>query len=143
MPATFTIDMDALAQAIDALPDHLQAEADQVVSGAAKRTAARIRARYRQAKSDVDTRKHLADSVTTRTTVKNRGSVAARVAVTAPHAHLYEYGTAVRRTKAGAGRGTMPAQPTLVPAAIAERETMVSELVALVEAQGFTVRRSV
>lgn len=152
MSAAFVIDMDALAEAIDKLPGQLQAEADRVVSDAARRTAARVRAQYRQARSDSDTftvngkkltRKHLADAVTTKATSKNLGSVSARVSVNAPHAHLYEYGTGVRATKSGANRGAAPPHPTLVPAAIAERQVMVSDIVTIVEAAGFEVARSV
>lgn len=151
MPVQFIVDTDALAKAIDQLPAKLQADADKAVSDAARRTAAKIRATYRQARSDSDTfvvngkkltRKHLADAVTTKTTSKNVGSVSARVAVNAPHAHLYEYGTGVRVTKSGANRGSAPPHPTLIPAAISERQQMVSDIVKIVEAAGFEVTRS-
>lgn len=54
----------------------------------------------------------------------------------APHAHLYEYGT-VRRFTAdtGANRGTMPATPTFVPAAIRTRRRMVEGLKAVIRRQ--------
>lgn len=47
----------------------------------------------------------------------------------APHAHLYEYGTVRRFTKgSGAARGTMPAQPTFVPAAVRWRDRMIRQV---------------
>jgi len=54
-------------------------------------------------------------------------SLRVRVRTTAKHAHLYEYGT-VRRFTAGTGanRGTMPARPIFVPAAIRWRARMVT-----------------
>jgi HK97 gp10 family phage protein len=54
----------------------------------------------------------------------------------APHAHLVEYGTVQRFTNdTGANRGTMPAKPVFVPAAVRARARMVRELVGIVRKQ--------
>lgn len=54
----------------------------------------------------------------------------------APHAHLYEYGTVQRFTAGrGANRGTMPAKPTFIPAAVRARTRMVDRLTDLVKRQ--------
>lgn len=53
-----------------------------------------------------------------------------------PHAHLFENGTVQRHTAGtGANRGTMPAKPTFVPAAVRARRRMTEELVGLVRRQ--------
>ena len=68
---------------------------------------------------------NLADHV--KVVTDRNGSLNARVRTTAKHAHLYEYGT-VRRFTAGTGanRGTMPARPVFVPAAIRWRARMMT-----------------
>lgn len=161
--AEFKIDYRELKDAIDKLPEQLQAEADRIVAAAARRTANRVRSAYRQARSTTDTytvrgaklpRKHLSDSVTMRKRSKALGLVSAQVIVDAPHAHLYEYGTGTsnanpgpkasgqeRITRSGAERGSSPAHPTLIPIAIEERNAMYADVIAIVEKAGFTVRR--
>ena len=44
-----------------------------------------------------------------------------RVRTLAPHSHLYEKGTRMRRTSRGWSRGTMPAHPIFIPEAIQKR----------------------
>lgn len=164
MSVTFDIDIKELKAAIDKLPEQLQAEADQRVKAAARRTATRVRSAYRQARSTTDTytvrgaklpKQHLADSVRMSSNNKTIGRLSARVVVDAPHAHLYEYGTGIenanpgpkasgqeRQTRSGANRGSSPPHPTLIPIAIEERNAMVADVVALVEKAGFKVTRS-
>jgi hypothetical protein len=48
---------------------------------------------------------------------------------TAPHGHLYEYGTKTRYNRAGAFRGVMPGNPTFVPIAAAYRRTAISQII--------------
>ena len=47
-------------------------------------------------------------------------AILVRVRSLAPHSHLYDKGTAARRTRRGWNRGVMPAQPIFIPDAIAE-----------------------
>lgn len=56
------------------------------------------------------------------------GAVLARARSGARHAHLYEWGTARRRTATGANRGVMPRRPTFVPIAIQERARFITLL---------------
>lgn len=53
----------------------------------------------------------------------------------APHAHLYEWGTRVRKnyTRRGANRGRMPAANVFVPAAVSRRELYIERLTRLVD----------
>jgi hypothetical protein len=53
-------------------------------------------------------------------------SLMRKVRSKAPHAHLYEYGTVSRTTRTtNANRGTMPAQPTFIPASVRARNRMM------------------
>jgi hypothetical protein len=58
---------------------------------------------------------------------------------TAPHSHLYEFGTKARRTAGGANRGTMPARPTTPAIAQRRRERMARRLIEMVKRFGFQV----
>ncbi len=58
---------------------------------------------------------------------------------TAPHSHLYEFGTRVRSTKAGANRGVMPEKPTTPQIAQRRRARMARRLIELVKSHGFQV----
>jgi len=70
----------------------------------------------------------LANTVMVDDRVDARG-LRASVRAKAKHAHLYEYGTVRRVTNStGANRGTMPAQPTFVPAAVRWRARMVEQV---------------
>jgi hypothetical protein len=68
-------------------------------------------------------------------------ALAARVAVlsTAPHAHLYEYGTETRYTHGGASRGKMPAFGTVTKAAVRNRAPMMQELADMLTAHDLDV----
>lgn len=47
----------------------------------------------------------------------------------APHAHIVEYGTRERYTRAGAYRGSMPAQPFIMPLANQEMPGMLQRII--------------
>lgn len=57
----------------------------------------------------------------------------------APHAHLYEYGSEMRRTSGGASRGRMPGRPTFVPIVARQRLQMYRELAEMMRAKGLRV----
>ncbi len=58
---------------------------------------------------------------------------------TAPHSHLYEWGTRQRRAANGANRGVMPAKPTTPAIAQRRRARMARRLMELVKRFGFQV----
>lgn len=121
MSAGFSFDgFDDLSRTIEALPDDLsRRELAPVVRSHADGLAAELRTAYDQGGTGT-----LAARVSAEVGRDPRG-LRMKVRSRAPHAHLYEFGT-VRRFTAGTGanRGTMPAQPTFIPAAIRWRERM-------------------
>ena len=124
--------MDELKALLRQLPAELTDDADTVVREAADQTAAEIKAVYDRHRSSKKGNKgrspvHLADSVVIQRMVRP-GLVRYRVRVTAPHAHLFEYGTY-----------RAEANPTLVPAAIRQRSLMVQGLIDLMRRRGFEV----
>lgn len=143
--------LDELREALQNLPDALQAEAERVVLQSAERTASTVRAAYQQVRSPLETyttkggikkaRKHLADAVEVTTRGRETGAAVARVTVNAPHAHWFEFGTQARQWEGGKSTGAAPARPTLVPTAIRNRREMVDDLIAVVERTGLKVTR--
>jgi hypothetical protein len=82
-----------------------------------------------------------------RTTVQSDARVGASALVrsTAPHAHLFERGTGVRRTGKGANRGRMPAADLaqqMIPIVIRVRRRMHIQLIHLLERAGLTVTQT-
>lgn len=153
MSAGFKIDgLDELRRALLELPAHLQAEAEASVMRAAQQTASEVRAAYQSRRSSGDTytvkggvkkaRRHLADSVEVKTRSRETGAAVARVAVTAPHAAWFEFGTQNRQWEGGKSTGSSPARPTLIPAAVRDRKQMIEELIGVVERAGLKVTRN-
>lgn len=62
---------------------------------------------------------------------------------TAKDAHLYEFGTQVRRTATGANRGAAPPHPTAIPIYRRRRQRMNQQLVDMVRRRGFEVNGDV
>lgn len=115
--------MAELIRSLQALPEELQTEAEGVVQATADLMAAELRRDYPAHSGN------LREQVRVDSEPGANGRVRARVRATAKHAHLYEYGTVQRFTKSsGANRGTMPARPTFVPAAVRNRKRMVEKL---------------
>jgi hypothetical protein len=136
MAATVRLDgLSELRDALRALPADMATEAGVIVREAAETTAAQIKAVYPVGPTG-NLRRGVAVSNDTR-------GVAALAIVKsrAPHAHLWEYGTQVRRTNRSFNRGRMPSPTgdTLVSIAQRVRRGMYQRLVALVERAGFTV----
>lgn len=121
MSARFQLEgFDDLSRVIDDLPEALsRRELAPVVRSHADGLANELRASYQQGGTGT-----LASRVTSEVGKDPRG-LRMKVRSRAPHAHLYEYGTIQRFTAGtGANRGTMPAKPTFIPAAIRWRERM-------------------
>ena len=122
MSASFTIDgLKELRDALEALPEQFtQTELKPLIKASAEGLQAELKSSYRKREGV------LADRVVIE--ARDPRGLALRVRSKAPHAHLYEYGTIRRFTRGtGAFRGTMPATPTLVPAAIRWRRRMLEQ----------------
>ncbi len=146
--------MDEFREGLRNLPQALASQAAQVVQGSAEQAGQAIRSNYpiRQTNLHPGPRRkspwYPPGNLHNRVTVTNQSSgVSARYVVksSAPHAHLFENGTGRRSTQSGANRGSMPAAPIgerMIPVVIRVRARMVSQLVEIVKAAGFTVGES-
>lgn len=130
--------MDAFRRQLRQLPAELRDEAQELVNGAATRTAARVESAYPVKTGTLKRR------VTMSKDPPGPFSAGAVVRSGAPHAAIYEFGTALRQTRSGANRGRMPtADPSrrLIPIARQERARLWEALRALVRKAGFQVDR--
>ena len=121
MSAGFQLEgFDDLSRAIEALPEDLsRRELAPVVRSHSEGLAGELRSFYDKGGTGT-----LASRVVVEPGKDARG-LRMKVRSKAPHAHLYEFGTIQRFTAGtGANRGTMPAQPTFIPAAIRWRDRM-------------------
>ena len=138
MPATFAIaGLAELKAELRRLPEELASDAGEVVLGAANRAEAAILARYPHGPTG-----NLRDGVSVHEARADRFGAKMIVRSAAPHAHLYEYGSASRAYK-GANRGRMPAAtggPVFVPEMQRARAWMWDALRRLIEATGLEVR---
>lgn len=90
------------------LPADVRGEADHLVQEAANTAGVRIRTNYGLHRHTGNLQASV--RVTHRPT---RYGLRSTVRTTAPHAHLFEYGTGARQTSQGAYRGVMPPAPPL------------------------------
>lgn len=131
--------MDDFRQGLRHLPAELAAKAGQVVQATARQVHDEVQANYPRGKTG-----NLKSGV--RVTLEG-SAIFARgiVKSTAPHAHLFEYGTTRRQTRSGANRGVMPkGQPDELVGIRASRarKRMVEQLIAIVQEAGFIVGQS-
>jgi len=146
--------MNELRDGLSRLPQELAAKAAQVVETSAEQAGQSIRSSYPIRQTNLHPGPHRKSpwyppgNLHNRVTVSNQSSaVSARYAVksAAPHAHWFENGTGRRSTQSGANRGSMPAAPIserMIPIVIRVRSRMVSQLIEIVKAAGFTVGES-
>lgn len=132
------IGFDEFLRFLAGLPEEVQAEARAIVREETLGAAQEIEQAYPER---------------TYGSPKNRGTLKRRVKVEfpssqvavgivrsqAPHADLYEFGTAQRRTKTGANRGSGSPHPVTVPIARRRREQMAARLREMVARKGFEV----
>lgn len=105
----------------------LTAEAQQITDETAAEVAGEVKAAYQEGPTG-----NLRKGVKVQ---KRRGTghrAMSSVVSTAPHAHLYEYGTAVRRQPNGKNVGSMPGRPVLGTTAARLRRRMQDKLEAMV-----------
>jgi len=132
-----------LSEALRNLPAELRDQAMEIVRDHVDQAEGEIRAAYPEGPTG-NLRRGLRQD---RGTAGNWGASIV-LKSTAKHAFLFETGSEyahpdlawVRRTRAGAARGRMPAGKVFIPAVIRWRRKMVEALVAFVEKAGFTVR---
>jgi hypothetical protein len=137
---------DELRQALGAMPATLAAEASDVIDRHAQAAARDIAHAYpvwngppSYIRGRLVTPEHLRDSVEV---VPGSSAFKARYLVrsTSPLVYIFENGTEERENGNFAGRGAMPAGEVFIPRAIAHREAMTRELMAMVARHGFLVR---
>lgn len=130
--------LDAFKAQLRRLPNELRQEAADTIARAVEGAATDLRAAY-------PTESHTAHG-----TGKLSTGVSAKVEITpygvtgvlksaARHAHLYEFGTQMRRTASGANRGAAPAHPTFIPIVVRRRRVMYDQLAGLLRRAGFEV----
>lgn len=125
--------MAELLRGLEQLGETVQQEAAGIVEGSARLMAANVAPQYASRTGTLRDR-----VVVEKGRIASVGTQALRWKVRnkAPHAWLYEKGSAQRFTAGtGANRGRMPAKATFVPAAIRAREGMRRQLIALVKRQ--------
>ncbi|MGE0363368.1 MAG: HK97 gp10 family phage protein [Vicinamibacterales bacterium] len=128
--------MADLISGLGRLGDVVQTEAASIVRSTAELMRARVRARYRRRSGVLQDRVVVEAGTRGGRSSTGGSSLRWKVRSRAPHAHLYEEGTAERFTAAtGASRGRMPATPTFVPEAVLARERMHQQLISMVGRQ--------
>jgi hypothetical protein len=128
--------MAELREALRNLPETLAGEASHIVEGVANGVASDVRRAYPSRSG------RLIGGV--QVTRFETGKVAAGAIVksAAKHAHLFEYGTASRRTSKGVNRGRMPKAPQnerMVPIVVRARKRMYSQFAEMLRRIGFVV----
>ena len=134
MSARVTLDgMGALIQAMTDAPDEIRAEGMDIIREETEATASGLRAAYPRRTGTLQSR--------VRTVYPSSTILLGIVRSQAPHASIWHFGTATRRTRRGANRGAMPqATPEpLVPLARRHRARMFDRLKGLLVRMGFTV----
>jgi hypothetical protein len=128
--------LDAFRKALQTLPDTLTGEAGRIIEGSANAAAVSIRSAY----GGHQRSGRLQDSVVVEARKPGRFGVRFTVRAKAKHAHLFEFGSVARYTKAGEFRGRMPARPTFVPLYRSRQRRMYDELKVLLTRHGLLVR---
>lgn len=135
--------LDDLLRQLRELPEHVRKEASRIVTGHAQRAMSemqtaypirnygRLRNRGRlQASLKIETR---SDNFSSAAILRNR----------APHAYLFEHGTAARHTAQGISRGAARPGRVFIPIAVDHKELMIADLMDLIEASGpFRINRA-
>lgn len=119
------------------LPEDLTQEAAQIITAHAEQARADVSNGYPMGPTG-----NLKRRVTVIHNVGRRFFAQALVKSAAPHAWIFENGTASRRTRSGANRGAMPLPPEserMIPKVVRIRRRMVEALIELVRRAGFEV----
>jgi hypothetical protein len=128
------IQWDGLAEVSRPLtnaPREIRVEAMDIVRDETEGAAAEIQQQYAVQTGRLRNR--------VRTDYPSSDVITGAVISSAPHSHLYEFGTKVRRTGNGANRGSMPASPVTPAIAVRRRTRMVGRLAEMLRRKGFEV----
>jgi bacteriophage HK97-gp10 putative tail-component len=127
--------LSELRAALRSLPADLAQNAAEFVDEATQHTASSLRQAYPLGETG-KLRAGVQVSVT-----RTQFGVMGTVKSTSPHAHLWEFGTAVRQTRQGWNRGVSPShhRDGLIPIAVRNRKTLNGHLVGLVRQAWFEV----
>jgi hypothetical protein len=125
---------EALIAELRNAPEDIRADAMAIVRETTEAAAQEIREAYPKGPTG-----NLKSRV--KTYYPSESVLAGIVRSTAPHSHLYEFGTRERKTKTGANRGRMPRPSPEVtpPIAIRHRASMFTQLVAMLRGKGFEI----
>ena len=131
--------LNELRDGLQKLPADLAAKAGRVVQDTARQVGQEVQLNYPRGKTG--NLKRGVRVTFTNTNVSTSGLVRSG----APHAHIFENGTARRQTTTGANRGAMPKGPTdelVGPRAGRARKRMIEGLTEIVREAGFEVSGS-
>jgi hypothetical protein len=128
--------LDELMRDLTNAPAEIRAEAMDVVRDTTEGMAAAVRTSYAAHRRTGTLLGRI------KTSYPASGALIGKVLSTAPHSHLFEWGTKERQTRRGANRGRMPANSEFDDLAQTWRERMTTRLMALVANRGFLVRRT-
>ncbi len=124
--------LDDLRQQLTNAPEEIRTEAMGILRECTEGAASDMAHRFKGSLSK-----------TVKTTYPASAALIGIAQNTAPHAHLYAFGTKPRQTARGANRGRMPAASPEIVVTIARtwRERMVTRLMAMLATRGFLVTR--
>ena len=134
--------LDELRADLRRLPADLAAEGSAIVNGAAEVARAEVVAQYEAHVVTGNLASHVSIG---RGAAVGAFSASVILKSTAPHAHLFEFGSEARHYVTIRGKkkllGQMPAANIFVPIVIRRRRKMEDALAAMVERHGLTVTR--
>lgn len=137
MSATLTLHgIEEQRRAFRTLPRDLAQDSQPIVDSSAENVAAEIRAGYPRKTGRLANGVHTAPASTTETAAQ------ARVVNEAPHAFIYEHGTAARHDALGRNRGMMRPGNVFIPRMIRARRAMFDRIGTVMTRYGLTVRNN-
>lgn len=126
--------LDELIQQLTDAPTEIRREGLEIVKEETEGAAIELVQRYPRKTGTLANR--------VRTYYPSSTILLGKVLSTAPHSHLFHWGTKARKNARGANRGAMPAASPdpLVPIAQRRRARMFRRLAEMLERHGFTVK---
>lgn len=135
--------LEELLEELRDAPREIQSKAERIIRNATYSAAHHIRMTYERHRTPgplKSNQRHLADNVVVRFQGSETGAAVGRVLVDAPHAHIFERGTAIRRwNNPPKNTGAAPAHHVVSKISSAKRRQMHEELRELLSAQGLKV----